>query len=196
MRHLNPSPRRRAPRRPVLGGTLIEAMIACVVLSAGTAAVTQMLANVHHANRTMSFQTLANELGAEFGAQLMDARCDTDALNGTLGAATVDPGLWAAINNVNVWQNAPAGGLRSLGNSAANPLIDRGIPIQMRFRVTEVTTLVGLGPPTYNVELEIRQTMFEAARDNPAVTTGYWIRNYPLKKVCNRRTEANGRGEL
>lgn len=193
---MNSRPRRRAPRRGLVGATLIEAMIACVVLSAGTAAVTQMLANVHHANRTMSFQTLANELGAEFGAQLMDARCDTDALNGNLAAATVDPGLWVAINNINVWQNAPAGGLRSLGNSAANPLIDRGIPLQMRFRVTLDTTLVGFGPPTFNVELEIRQTMFDAVRDNLAVTSGYWIRNYPLKKVCNRRLEANGRGEI
>jgi hypothetical protein len=195
MRHLN-SP--RGPRRSAFGGTLIEAMIACVVLSAGTAAVTQMLANVHHANRTMSFQTLANELAAEFGAQLMDARCDTDALNGNLAAASVDPGLWTAIQpaNLNVWQLAPAGGLRSLGNSTANPLIDRGIPLQMRFRVTQNTTLVGFGPPTYNVELEIRQTMFDAARDNLGVTNGYWIRSYPLKKVCNRRMEANGRGEI
>jgi Tfp pilus assembly protein PilV len=193
MRHLN-SP--RAPREGMLGATLIEAMIACVVLSAGTAAVTQMLANVHHANRTMNFQTLANELGAEFGAQLMDARCDTDALNGNLAAATVDPGLWAAISNINAWQQLPAGALQSVGETTANPLIDRGIPLRIRYRVTQNTTQAGLGPPTYNVELEIRQTMFDVARDNLAVTTGYWIRNYPLKKICNRRMEANGRGEL
>jgi len=194
------SPAKPRARRGQRGATLIEAMISCVVLAGGTAAVTQLLSHVSQANRRMAFQSLANDLASELMNQVADARCDTDAINGNLSAATVDSGLWAAINAVGVWQLGPGlpatSVVQTVGTSAAMPLVDRGIPLRIRYRVTAATTIAGRAPPSFDLEVEVREILNDVARDNLAVTTGFWIRNIPFKKVCNRRMEAGGRGEL
>ena len=52
------------------------------------------------------------------------------------------------------------------------------------------------GPPAFDIQVRVREITRDAVKDNPLVTNGYWIRTFPLKKVCNLRLLAlPGRGE-
>ncbi|MFO0726906.1 MAG: prepilin-type N-terminal cleavage/methylation domain-containing protein [Myxococcota bacterium] len=173
------------------GATLIEAMIAMVVIAVGTAAVTELLRQVSQANRRMNFQTTAVDVFTAVATQIQDATCDVPPGAAAPGALTTDPGLWDAISNAGTWRTAAVAGsvINRLGDlSAVMPL-----PIQVQIRQNGAPAL-GNGPPAYDFEIEVRELMHDAAKD--AATEGYWIRTYPVKKVCNLRLEDIGRGEF
>lgn len=174
------------------GATLIEAMIAAVILAIGTAAVTELLKQVSIANRRMTFQTVALDTFTSVAAQIQDATCDVPPGAGAPTFGTTDPGLWAAISNPGVWQNAVVAG--SVLNTLGDLTLTKAFPIQVAVRVAAPIAAFGLGPPNYDFEVEVREIMHNVAMD--AAADGYWVRTYPVKKVCNRRTEAQGRGEF
>lgn len=193
------APRSSARRRAAqYGGTLIEALISLVVLMVATASITNILKYVGDANRRMAFQTASLDVYAEVAAQVEDARCDADAT----GLETRDPGLQAIIaarpNFVDVV--TPTSLIRTIGllNEANVERRGRSIPMRVSIRdlgTAPAWTAGSLGPPTFDLEVQIREIMSDPARDAPAVTSGFWIRSYPLKKICNLRADTNGRGE-
>ncbi len=174
------------------GATLIEAMIAAVILAVGTAAVTELLKQVSIANRRMTFQTVALDTFTSIASQIQDATCDVPPGAAAPGALTTDPGLWAAISAPAAWQTVPTAGsgITTLGDLT----IPKAYPIRAAVRLAAAPPPFGMGPPNYDFEVEVREIMNDVAMD--AATDGYWVRTYPVKKVCNRRTEAQGRGEF
>lgn len=182
---------RRRSHHHQRGATLIEAMIAAVILAVGTAAVTELLKQVSIANRRMTFQTTALDTFTAIASQIQDATCDVPPGAAVPGALTTDPGLWAAISNIGTWQNAPVAGsgITTLGDLT----LVKAYPIRATFRAVAAPA-PGLGPPNFDLEVEVREIMRDAVLD--AAVEGYWVRTYPVKKVCNRRTEAQGRGEF
>ena len=79
-------PARKAQR----GVTLIETVIAMFVLVTGIAAVFGMASHVHHANRSLAFQTQSVDVFSRLTAQFRDARCD---VNQVTGVVTMDASL-------------------------------------------------------------------------------------------------------
>jgi len=191
---------RQSPmRRSMRGASLIEAMVATVVVAVATASVTNLLKFVGDASRRMTFQTASLDVYAETVAQIQDARCNVDPL----GVFDRDPGLDFLLSNAGVWQTNPAllgaSLIRRLGDVRATDANARSIPLNVSIRAAVANPVFAfattVGPPAYDFEIRIREITSDPARDNPAVTDGYWIRDFPAKKVCNFRTDGTSRGE-
>lgn len=186
-------------RRSQRGASLIEAMVATVVVAVATASVTNLLQFVGDASRRMTFQTASLDLYAETVAQLQDARCNVDPV----GNFDRDQGLDFLINSAGTFAFNPA----LLGNSMIRRLGDvtpqspnaRSIPLNVGIRAVAggpaFNFATTVGPPSFDFEIRIREITGDPARDNPNVTSGYWIRDFPAKKVCNFRTDGTSRGE-
>lgn len=187
--------RRGASQR---GATLIEAMIAVVVLVVATAAIAELLRHITRAQTTMSFQSAALDAYARLAAEIQDAHCDVDP---TFATIDIDPALVAPG-----WVGDPPFGAAPAPGSTitAFGLFDEYSPkMNVRFQPQPLTQSDGNanasldGPPTITVLIEVRQMTNDAAQDDPALTDAYWIRTYPVTKLCNVRLEPNnGRGEF
>ena len=180
------------------GATLIEAMIAVVVLVIATAAIAELLRHITRAQTTMSFQSAALDMYARLSAEIQDAHCDVDPAFATID---IDPALTAAG-----WVGAPPFGVAPPPGSTITSfgVFNEYSPrMNVRFQPQALTQSDGDGnasldgPPTIVVLIEVRQITNEATQDDPTVTDGYWIRTYPVTKLCNIRLEPNnGRGEF
>lgn len=190
----------RAGRR---GATLIEALVATVVITVGTAAITELLKYVSEASRRMAFQSSALDVYGEITAYIEDARCNIITSGGPPQYdALLAPLINGPPNGDWVWlSRSPAGRLVPSVPPPQGPLYS-GVaqataPVWVAIRrVGPDPPLNGASPPGYTFEIQVRERTFEAARDNPARTDGYWIRVLPAKKVCTFRDDAQGRGEL
>lgn len=170
--------RARACRR---GMTLLEAMVAVMVLAVGLVGLFGLIEGVQDAHRRSQFDAIALDAFAQLSAQIADAQCDFPAsAPGTLGLATVDPGL------------APTGGAwigfpnPVLGSTvvATGDLVDTSVRTRIEYRVLDAT-LPGAAPKL-DIDVRIRQLLGDGATgpDDPNLEDGYWIRVYPLEKVC------------
>lgn len=182
-------------RRSVRGMTLIEAMVAVVVMTTAIAAIFGMINHVEGANRTIAFQNIALDAFARVAAQVRGARCDYSARAQGATAATIDPGLVAAVGG---WTGAggPVAGssITFVGDGTNNPeLLEYPTPIRIEYRSTAVTPAVGL-TSSYTVEVRIRQIMRDPVKDAAALEDGYWIRIFPVDKMCTARLDPVGRG--
>lgn len=189
-------------KRNTRGATLIEALIAVVVLALGTAAIAELLKYTSDAHRTMSFQTASIDLYARLAAEIQDAHCDVDDVDFTV--INIDPGLTQG-DGVFVGDAPFGAAVPPAGSKIQSAGIFREYTpdLSVRYQATWVPAIDanvdGLldGPPGYNIDVEVRQITGDATQDNPATLDGYWIRNYPISKVCNIRLEdTNGRGEF
>lgn len=180
--------------------TLIETMLALVVLVTGIAAVFGMANHVQTANNNLKFQTLTLDYFARISAQIRNARCDFPASLPTVapGDLITDPGLNPGLAGVapafGGWVVAPTGSITLVGvtDGAALPLT---VPrLQIAYRMSLDTTTVP-NIPSYDIEVQIREITNDPARDNINLVDGHWIRVYPISKVCNARLDEQARGE-
>jgi type II secretory pathway pseudopilin PulG len=179
--------RRARGRSAQRGATLIEALIALAALGVGAAGVLSLLVTVTRTNERLGFHNRSVELAAEVAAQIQDAACDVRVGDLVVSAASRDPGL-APGGPYDA--PLPGSGIRTVGDLDGRP------PIRIRYTVAEEDrALAPEGPPALDVTIEIREITRDPARDDPAVINGYWIRRFPVKKICNLRLELSGRGE-
>lgn len=194
--------KRRIGSRQQRGTTLVEAMVAVVVLSVGTAAITELLRSISNANRRIDFQTTSLDIFGEFAAQVQDAPCDMFPGAVAPTVPGTDPGLLLAPAPPLFQEVIPVAGsaitmVGDFGPKAATPdLQNRQLNYRVRYNVAPAAAAAALnGVPAFDVQVEIREITFDAAKDDPTVLDGYWIRTFPLKKICNVRTEPeDGRG--
>lgn len=198
---------RHHPRPGRRGMTLIEAMMAMGVLTIGMAAIFNMIKYVKGANQTLSFQGTALDAFAHVSAEIRDARCDylANAAVPGINPLTTDPGLVAGEGG---WTGAAGpiagSGITFVGDAATNPLLAGFVPpIRVDYRTTRHPPLQGAPPvpvvgqpnTSYTVEVRVRELKRDAVRDAVALENGYWIRIFPVEKLCTARTDAIGRGE-
>lgn len=182
-------------RRSARGMTLVEAMVAVVVMSTAIAAIFGMINHVQGANQTLAFQNIALDAFAQISAQIRDARCDYPAATPGINAVGTDAGLMAGEGGwFGLGGPEPGSGITFVGDPSNNPILaNYGTPIRIEYRSTRQQT-AGVDT-SYLVEVRIREITRDPARDNPALTDGHWIRVFPVEKVCTARVDAVGRGE-
>ncbi len=191
------------------GFSLIEAVIAMGIMAAGFVAIFSMINRVQGANRSMGFQQQAIEAYNAIAAQIRDAQCDFDGnvpSPAPLVPATTDPGLAAVVGAGWIHASPPNSSIIHVGlTDGTNPNLPRTIPpMRVSYQVNlEAPPVPGptSGPlpgaigPAFDIQVLVREITGDPARDNPAVTAGFWIRNFPMKKTCNPRFGATRRGE-
>jgi type II secretory pathway pseudopilin PulG len=179
------------------GATMLEALIALVVLSTGTAAIAELLGYVSKSQGTARFQGASLDLYATISAEIQDAHCDVQPDGVT---EMVDPGL---APTAGAWVDAPVAGSKIV---TVGQMPQFSPPVAVRYQVSGRTRDVlqsdgtnqtlNNAPPHVDVVVEVRQVMNVPTMDDPAIVDGYWIRSFPIVKVCNLRTDDNGRGEF
>lgn len=190
-------------RRRSRGSTLIEALIAVAVLGMGTAGIAGLITTISGANRRLAFQRRANEVFSQFAAQVADARCDCvgPACPGAdldLDPA-LDPGFAGAFLFPGDACALPAGSTLTICGDQANwtpPVETSGPPLQLSYTSVLYAPPVAIpgAPPAYDLLVRVREIRNVA--DENLVADAPWVREYPLKKVCNLRMEPTGRGEF
>lgn len=175
--------------------TLIEAVVAVFVMVTGVAALMGMILNVENANRSLALQHISLDVFAQVSAQIRDAECDL--LPGRpLEAGSADPAFLPGIGNTGQWITArlPDSAITLVGDGASNPALAEYVPpVSVAYRVRqEVNPFVN---PSFQVDVQIRQVMRDPAMNNINDEDGYWIRIYPVQKLCNVRPTDSQRGE-
>lgn len=174
------------------------------VLAIGVVALFGMISHIQNANRSMAFQNSSLDAFARIAAQIEDARCDYTPTAPAFATATKDPGL----ATLDVWIETPAfqSNIDLVGNVDTNPafpLLDSVPALSIRYMVSledPASFLAGPTPtaPALDIQVEVREYFRDPIRDDPTITDAYYVRNFPVKKLCNARYEAvaaNARGE-
>jgi type II secretory pathway pseudopilin PulG len=185
---------RRTPRPQQLGMTLIEAVIAALILGLSVTAIVGMITRVEQANGQAAFSTKSLDALATIASQIRDAQCDYSAADdvvvslATLPVATVDPGLLVGAG----WQTAP------VPNSVIDYVGDRVElmpPIQIAYQVVDGTGADVAGiPAPVAIDAEIRIRHIQQGVDE----ADWPERIFPVAKVCTVRLQAvnqRARGE-
>ena len=180
--------------------TLLEAVFAVLIMVTGVAALMGMIINVENANRSMALQHSSLDVFARISAQIRDAECDL--LPGAiLDATTSDPaflpGAPPAAGRDAGWIQAPLNGssITLVGTGDTNPeLVDYVPSLIVAYRVRSEAGPVAAAP-AFQIDVQVRQRMRDPVMDNINTTAGYWVRVYPVQKMCNRRDDASQRGE-
>ena len=190
----------RRPSARTRGTTLLEAMVALLVMGIALVAIFGMLNHVEGANRSLSFQNTALDVFARVSAQIRDARCDYDAtvVPSVLNFPTTDSGIPAGMGPwFGIGGPEPGSQITLVGDAASNPQLAEFTPaIRVEYQVTQEVPPDPAAPLSFRFDVRIRQIMRNAAQDAPGLTDGHWIRIFPVQKVCNPRGDlANARGE-
>lgn len=176
------------------GLTLVEMMIAVTVLAIGIAGAAAILDKVEQANRTEDLIRTANDAFSRLAAQIRDAQCDYpgDADPPVIHPATTDPGLRVT----RVWISVPeAQSFITFVGATDGSDVDLGRtvpPVRIDYFL-EPTVPPSL--PGFDIQIRVRRIMGDPALDDPALTEGWWIKNYTLTKICNPRFDETRRGE-
>ena len=179
--------------------TMLEAVFTVAVLIVSLAALIGMIINVENANKSLALQNNALDVFARVSAQIRDAECDLQPAVGVLQAGSTDPLLLTLAGGPPPppgWYDAPIAGssVTLLGRSDANPVLGDYVPpiwIALRGQVTSAAPAA----PSFQIDVMIRQIMYDPVRDNLAIENGYWIRIFPVQKMCNMRADPTARGE-
>ncbi len=178
----------------------MESLVALVVLSVGTAAITELLKYVSEATRRMAFQSTALDVYGEVVAYVEDARCNV--VTQTPRIQQFDPIVQRLVDSPDWMWLARDGGRLVASTAPPGGPVFSGIaqataPVWVAIRRVGPPPVVdAVGPPVIAFEVQVRERMHDAGRDDPGVQAGYWIRVLPAKKVCSFRDEVQGRGEL
>jgi prepilin-type N-terminal cleavage/methylation domain-containing protein len=188
MRRLHP----RASRR---GMTLVEAIIAMLVLTIGVAGIYNLLGSISGSQHNLRLNSQGLDLYSRIASEIKDSVCDYPAqLAGVPivpAQAVRDPGLLTE----NIWIPAvvaqPAGSrIRTIGDFDGDgaPTAAANAVLRVDYRVRSLA-LVNVNPLTYEIDVRVRQIQGDPVRDAPALENGTWIRVFTVQKVCNARTE-------
>lgn len=168
------------------GVTLIETMVALVVLAIGIAAIFSMVAHVSKANRTMLLQTRSVDAFAQIAAEIQNAQCDFDPGTGT---PYVDPGFTTTVP-MPIDEPIDDSAIQSVGvTDGSGPLPATVPPMSIAYAVVPVPAPTPGGIPGYEIEVQITEI-------NPISRIGDGTRRYPIRKLCNPRLDATRRGEF
>lgn len=199
------------PRRLRRGVSLLEVVMATMLLAFGIVATFAMLDRVEGANRSLDLTRSANDAYATLAAEIRDAQCDYDGSLPVpaMDPATTDVGLFNAVGlgwiGVDTAIPQPSSITHAGLTDGSDPRLPRSVPaLRIEYRVRNEAPAVpapgapapppGAGP-AFDIDIRIRQLTGNAAQDNPALDQGWWIKHFPLKKVCNARYERTRRGE-
>ena len=194
------------------GVSLLEVLIASVVLAVGSLGTFALLDQVESAHRSLDLSRLAREAYARLAAEIRDAQCDYDGSQQpfVLEPTTTDPGLLASIDAGWIGVDVPipeASSMTQAGRTDGSyPALAQTVPaLRIEYRVALESAPVpvpgGTQPPAaqvgpgFDIQIRVRQITRDPDRDDPTVETGWWIRHYPLHKTCNPRYERSRRGE-
>lgn len=182
---------KRRSNKSTRGVTLVETMIALIVLATGIAALFGMATHVQTANRSLSFQTQSVDIFSRLTAQFRDARCDFDPVNPAV--LILDPALNQATG---AWINTPSGSISYVGDTGGpTQTLPQTVPaMRIDYRLTR--DLSAPNVPAFIVDIRVRELMIDPAMNDPNMESGYWIRTYPMVKTCNARLEGTARGEF
>jgi hypothetical protein len=162
--------------------TLVETMIALVVLATGIAAIFGMVAHVSRANRTMVLQTRSVDAYAQLAAEIQNAQCDFNPVDGT---RIVDPGLAPGTYTVAVANSA----IQHVGVTDGTVLPATVPQMAIQYQVTDVTVPGPGALPALEIEIQISEL-------NAVGQVGDGLRRYPVRKICNARLDETRRGEF
>lgn len=171
-------------------------MIALAVLVTGIAAVFGMVVHVKTANRTLLMQTRSLDAYARLAAQIQNAQCDYNPLAppalGSVDTALTDPGL-VPTPAPGTWIDASNRDPNSLVDAVGRTGVDLPptVPtMHVDYRVTGgLTTQI----PVLDIEIRVREITNDPTID--ALPGGYYVRTYPVRKMCNPRLDESMRGE-
>ena len=187
----------RRHRARMRGMTLLEAVVSVLVVVTGVAALMGMIINVENANRSMALQHASLDIFARLSAQIRDAECDKLPDDPVLQAANSDP-LFVDSGHYSSWVTAPLAGssVTLLGDSLTLPELADYVPkVIVALWVEREVPPYADAPPSFQIDVQIRELMPDPAMNNIATTNGYWIRIYPVQKLCNLRDDSEQRGE-
>ncbi|MBK6684481.1 MAG: type II secretion system protein [Deltaproteobacteria bacterium] len=176
------------------GATLIEVMVAVVVLAIGSVAAMDLATQVVRANEQLNFQTASYEVFNRVAAEIRSATCHVYPGLVAPAPGTADAGLLVPAG---AWQSAQAGTsvIRSIGDIEHGAATDgTGMPMIVDYRVQP-------DPPAnpgelfgFDIEVRVREAKFNVAQDTLNATSTHWIRTWPIRKNCVVRSEAASRG--
>lgn len=181
------------------GMSLLEAMMAMVVLTVGVTAIFGMINHVQGANRKLSFHNTALDAFGVISAQIRDVRCDylASAVVPGIDPLTTDPGLvageggWFGAGGV-----APGSSITYVGDATNNPAMVGVVPpIRIDYRTARRRVAPGQPFTSYTVDVRVREVTGDPVKDDILRVNGAWIRVYPVEKLCTARTDTVGRGE-
>lgn len=199
-------------RRARRGFSLLEVMVASMLLAFGIVATFAMLDRVEGANRSLDLTRTANEAFSRLAAQIRDAQCDYDGsqIPGVIDPGTTDAGLLNAVGagwvGVDVPVPAPSSITHAGLTDGSDPRLPQTVPaLRIEYQVAneappDVDPAAVRGPPAnpgpaFDIQIRVRQLTGDPNMDDPAIGQGWWIKHYPLKKICNARYERTRRGE-
>ncbi len=190
---------RRRQSSTTRGMTLLEAVISVLILVIGVAALMGMIINVENANKSMALQHSSLDVFARLSAQIRDAECDFFPVTG-LQPGTSDPaflpGAPPTAGANGQWILAPLtdSSITLVGDGTTNPALADYVPaIRVAYRVRPEINLNAA--PAFQVDVQVRQIMRNPVQDDINFLDGYWVRVYPVQKLCNARGTATQRGE-
>lgn len=178
----------RAPRRSQHGGLLLECVIALGVLFTGSAAVVAVLGNVSQTSKQIRFHALALSMFGQLSSEVGAATCNVGPGQNAPTALTADPGLLVVANQ---WQTTPVANSNIQTIGAFNNLSPR---IVIDYRLNPTVGAPVNSPPSFDVQVRIRQVMNDAAKDSLDALNTHWIKTFPVKKTCAFRSQLQSRG--
>jgi hypothetical protein len=171
---------------------LLEALVAIAVLGAGTAAISGLLTVIANANERMAFQRRADQVFKRVAAEIEDATCRCP--DAACAVTILDPGIDPAVHGAA--HTLPGGACpHAAGTSVVETcgdVLDWVPPMHVSIVSTLHGTVLPGAPPSYDVEVRVREIRRNAAED--AATGGYWIRDYPISKTCSFTVDDTARG--
>lgn len=174
--------------------TLLEAMVSIFILATGVAALMGMIISVENANKSMALQNASLDVFARVSAQIRDAECDITPPD-PLDPAMADPAFIAGVGLG--WIDNPLVGssITLIGDSDNHPELGNYVPpLIVAYRVRPEPPNPDAAP-SFQVDVMVRQLMRDATLDDLDQEGGYYIRVYPVQKLCNIRFDRFQRGE-
>lgn len=171
------------------GAALIEAIVSLGVLGIGTAAVVTLVTEVNQTSTKSTFHAASLNLFASFSAQVRNSSCDVAPGLTGFQLGTSDRGLAPTGLTYLTAPVDPTSALQLVGDFIDGTAIQGAPPMNLAYRVRVASTPID-APPSLEIEVRIREITRDPVKD--AATTGYWIRDYTLTKVCTLRNDREG----
>lgn len=176
------------------GATLIEVMVAVMVLAVGSVAAMSLATQVVRANEQLNFQSASYEVFNRVAAEIRSSTCHVYPALVAPAPGTADPGL---LIPAGAWQSVPVGTsvIRSIGNIEHGGATDgTGMPMIVDYRVQPDAPANPGELFGFDIEVRVREAKFNVAQDTLNATSTYWIRTWPIRKNCVVRSEPASRG--